>query len=131
MVVQAQEGFGAWNDVLFEFLDLARQLNRTLVEPCVRNGCLEPCRCGAIKMVDVDASNLESAFADNKDPLDLPYIDYVCEPYTGHHRAQVGWSYPLRAYADIGALMELGGLVGGDAGLCFGRLFIDTETVPL
>ena len=109
MLVQAQEGFGAWNDAIYEFMSLAKSLNRTMVEPCVRNGCLEPCRCGAVTMVNVDGSNLEASFAGGADPLDLPYIDYVCEPYTAHHRARVGWAYPLRAYAEMSSFMELAG----------------------
>ena len=110
MLVQAQEGFGAWNDVIFEFMELAKQLNRSLVEPCVRNGCLEPCRCGAVDMVDVDAST-PGAFANGADPLDLPHIDYICEPHTPAQLKATtpGRSYPLRTYINMAALGDITG----------------------
>ena len=111
MLVQAQEGFGAWNDAIYEFLALAKELNRTLVEPCVRNGCLEPCRCGAVAMVDIDAGSVDAAFAGGADPLDRPDIDYVCEPHTPREMKQdtPGRAYPLRAYVDLDALTEQAG----------------------
>lgn len=101
MMVQANEGFGAWNDIIWEMVDLSKYLNRTMVQPCVRNGCLEPCRCGAQKNVDVwDLSGYERG----EDPMNLPYINYPCEPYTGDARSYVGWSYNLEVYIDVSAL---------------------------
>ena len=82
-------------------VDLSKYLNRTMVQPCVRNGCLEPCRCGAQKDVDVwDLSGYERG----EDPMNLPYINYPCEPYTGDARSYVGWSYNLEVYIDVSAL---------------------------
>ena len=103
MLVQGQEGFGAWNDQIWEMLDLARTLNRSFVEPCVRNSCLEPCRCGAVHDVRVHDADL-GQFDEGKDPLNLKFDPYPCEPYTGHMRAQVGWSWPLSVYLDMAAL---------------------------
>jgi hypothetical protein len=126
---------GAWNDIVWEYVDLAKELGRTLVEPwcvewawaglgaarqagrhrgrsaagqcrqaghippaacsrpnptscappsrsrppprpapcracSVRNGCLEPCRCGHITDVpDIHAGNLDEHFGGGKDPL--------------------------------------------------------------
>jgi hypothetical protein len=103
MLVQGQEGFGAWNDQIWEMLDLARTLNRSFVEPCVRNSCLEPCRCGAVHDVRVGDADL-AQFDEGRDPLNLKYDGYPCEPYTGHMRKFVGWSYPLGVYLDLATL---------------------------
>ena len=48
LLLNGLEGFGAWSDSIMETLLLAKSLNRTWVEPCIRNGCLEPCRCDAL-----------------------------------------------------------------------------------
>jgi hypothetical protein len=56
------------------------QLNRVFVEPCVRNGCLEPCRCAAIKPVTPwsEAAAAAAAAAD-EDPLMLPFLPDWCK----------------------------------------------------
>ena len=105
MLVQGQEGFGAWNDIVWEYLDLAQALGRTLVEPCVRNGCLEPCRCGHVTEVpDIHAGNLDEHFSGGRDPLNLKHIEFLCEPHTAWVHGQVGVTYPLSAYLDIRSL---------------------------
>ena len=103
MLLQGQEGFGAWNDQIWEMLDLARSLNRSFVEPCVRNSCLEPCRCGAVVPVPVGDGEL-GQFEAGLDPLDLPWIDYPCEPDTDGMKRFVGAAYPLSAYLDLAVL---------------------------
>ena len=101
---------GAWNDIIWEYLDLAKELGRTFVEPwcvhpscgacfitaylvlyvsptlltyccpcrlcglcccycSVRNGCLEPCRCGHIGDVpDIHAGECLSVFIMPRQP---------------------------------------------------------------
>ena len=94
--------------MIWEYLQLAKDLGRTLVEPCVRNGCLEPCRCGAVRPVpDVHEGNVDALFANGADPLDLPYISYPCEPYTASAYERVGGAYPLSAYLDLRGLRKV------------------------
>lgn len=102
--MQIVEGFGAWSDGVWEMFDLAMQLNRTLVEPCVRNGCIEPCRCGHVRAVPPYDPSVASSGAD---PLLLPYIDDPCKidgrPYK-RPKTYASPSYPLSAYIDMEAV---------------------------
>jgi hypothetical protein len=104
------EGFGAWSDSVLETIEAAIALNRTWVEPCVRNGCLEPCRCGAVERVapwSVAAG--AAATARGEDPLLLPFLPDWCKvdmPPLSYSRPPdyVARAYPLSAYVDVDAL---------------------------
>lgn len=108
------EGFGAWSDAIWETINAAIALNRTWVEPCVRNGCIEPCRCGAIRPVPRWSEEAEAAaLAAGSDPLLLPYINARCKLDLGAREMAddyVGETYPLSAYLDLDAIAEV---VGG------------------
>ena len=106
------EGFGAWSDSIFETIELAARLNRTWVEPCVRNGCIEPCRCGRIRPVmPWSTAAGAAAAAAGVDPGRLPRIDEPCH-FDSHPRARpLGFSadvYPLSALVDVSALLAPG-----------------------
>lgn len=103
------EGFGAWSDALLETLEAAEALNRTWVEPCVRNGCIEPCRCGHVLDVPAySAAAAAAAAASGNDPLLLPRLDDPCKLLgeLAHLRPvdHVADAYPLSAYIDVDAL---------------------------
>lgn len=120
------EGFGAWSDGILESLELAKRLGRAWVEPCVRNGCIEPCRCGHIGPVTPWSPEAEAAAAEvaarhpsdvaASDPLLLPFIPYWCKVDFLRDRRPNTWpegtdsppppaeTYPLSAYLDVGAL---------------------------
>ncbi len=78
----------------WEILSVAARLGRVLVEPCVRNGCLEPCRYGLVESLDSDAAARRGR--DPLDPLDLPYIPFACEGHWGNQVRPPCVSKPLR-----------------------------------
>jgi len=83
-------------------------LNRTWVEPCVRNGCIEPCRCGYIREVPRWTQAAEdAALAQGRDPGMLPYINDKCKLDLGQRdkpNDYVAEAYPLSAYLDMEAI---------------------------
>jgi hypothetical protein len=95
---------------------LAKDLNRWLVEPCVRNACVEPCRCGMVKDVGTDGQPMplftpgKSASTDTYDPLGLPALPSRCKQYRYYmnkgFKDEDEPAYPLRAYMDTHALAE-------------------------
>ena len=103
------EGFGAWSDAVQETLDLAVKLNRTWVEPCVRNGCIEPCRCGHIRpVVRWSAASAAAASAAGVDPGRLPRVDDPCKldiPPRERDVDYIAEAYPLSAYIDVATLV--------------------------
>jgi hypothetical protein len=105
MLSFAYEGFGAWNDIVWEFVDLAKQLGRTFVEPCVRNGCLEPCRYGHV-ISPGSSEEIAAAYALGEDPLDLPHISSPCEPIGVEALKRTTDAYPLSVYLDISVLQK-------------------------
>ena len=111
VVLSIVEGFGAWSDAVHETLALAKELNRTWVEPCVRNGCIEPCRCGAVRpVVAWRAARAASARAGGADPGALPRVDADCRLDDGNRRGTavdfVGETYPLSAYIAVDARLR-------------------------
>ena len=64
-LVTTREGMSAWTHILYEMLNLAKALNRTLVEPCVAGGELVPCVPGMVGHVpeSVKAMKREAAAA--------------------------------------------------------------------
>jgi len=106
------EGFGAWSDAIRETIALAARLNRTWVEPCVRNGCVEPCRCGRVRPVAAwSAGAAAAAAAAGVDPGRLPRIDEPCHFDSAPRARPRGFAadvYPLSAYVDVAALLAPG-----------------------
>lgn len=105
------EGFGAWSDAIWETMHLAKALDRVWVEPCVRNGCIEPCRCGAIRDVEPWSPEAEAAAAAaGRDPGLLPYIPIGCKLDLGRREVPnedfKAESYPLSAYVDVDAMAQ-------------------------
>jgi hypothetical protein len=108
------EGFGAWSDAVYETIDLAVKLNRVWVEPCVRNGCIEPCRCGRIRKVTRWTEELEAELDKTEaedgvfvDPGMLPYIPDKCKldiPPKDRPDDYVADAYPMSAYIDLEAI---------------------------
>lgn len=103
------EGFGAWSDAILETIAIAAQLNRTWVEPCVRNGCIEPCRCGRVRPVATWSTGAAAAAAAaGVDPGRLPRIDEPCRFDSSPRKRPIGFAadtYPLSAYIDVAALL--------------------------
>jgi hypothetical protein len=111
MLSSVFEGFGAWSDAIFEFVDLAKQLNRTFVEPCVRNGCIEPCRYGFVHSPPSTKEVVDAFERTGHDHLNLPYINFPCSRLNHEYpdeesKKLVGESYPLSAYLDMASLRE-------------------------
>ena len=102
------EGFGAWSDSIYETLNLAVRLNRSWVEPCVRNGCIEPCRCGRIRPVAAWSPAAGGAAAGaGVDPGVLPRIADGCKldlPPRDTPLDYIAEAYPLSAYVDVAAI---------------------------
>lgn len=112
MPMQVLEGFGAYPDGVTEMFMLAKKTNRWLIEPCVRNACVEPCRCGQVvdDAVSMPPFNPSRAAA-GEDPLGLPSLNARCKQYrfnwdNGFKPDQPEPAYPLRAYFDIEDLKE-------------------------
>ena len=102
------EGFGAWSDAIYETINLAVRLNRSWVEPCVRNGCIEPCRFGHVRPVPAwSAGAGAAAAAAGVDPGLLPRIADDCKidlPPRSAPLDSVAEAYPLSAYVDVAAV---------------------------
>jgi hypothetical protein len=102
------EGFGAWSDAIYETINLAVRLNRSWVEPCVRNGCIEPCRLGHVRPVPAwSAGAGAGAAAAGVDPGLLPRIPDDCKidlPPRGAPVESIAEAYPLSAYVDVAAV---------------------------
>lgn len=102
--LQLVEGFGAYPDGIMEMFHLAKRTNRWLVEPCIRNACIEPCRCG---LVLDDIPPFDQARADRgEDPLALPALPAQCKLYMTQYWNYNGtdpmqYAYPIRALFDI------------------------------
>ena len=109
VTLNVPEGFGAWTDAVQETLDMAALLNRTWVEPCVRNGCIEPCRCGAVRpSVRWSPARAAAAAAGGADPGALPRVDVGCRLDEGRRETPLDFvepAYALSAYVDVGALL--------------------------
>jgi hypothetical protein len=102
MLISAHEGLAAWGDILYEMLDLARELNRTLVEPCVRSGRITPCAPGRVVFVPT-----AGAVTAEDDPLNLPssLLPRMDRAIAGSQTSLRGLhSYPLRVYVDLDGL---------------------------
>ena len=80
---------------------LAVELNRTWVEPCIRNGCLEPCRCDALPDMPTEYDPAATPAPDGSNPGAGLY------PRTGFDCKQnfdpgvVATAYPLSAFIDV------------------------------
>lgn len=108
------EGFGAWSDAVYETIDLAVKLNRVWVEPCVRNGCIEPCRCGHVRKAKPWSEEAEAALDKQEkedgifvDPGILRYIPDKCKldiPPKERDDDYVADAYPMSAYIDLEAV---------------------------
>jgi len=106
-IAHVLEGFGAWSDVVRESMMLAARLNRTWVEPCVRNGHIIPCRCDKIAPAASAPTGSGAYFTSEAewaagDDMLLPYIPPGARvgPFDTS-----GASYPLSAYLDVDALI--------------------------
>lgn len=72
LVMNVAEGMTSWYHALYEMMDLARRLGRTIVEPCVRDGRIVTCVPGKVHAVPfgVDDAPAGSVTAES-DPLAL------------------------------------------------------------
>ena len=106
-LVSVREGMSAWTHVLYEVLELARRLNRTLVEPCVAGGEIVPCVPGRVLRVPGSLSAARGApVTAYADPLRVPAFLSHCGT-AGKSRGVAkrdNRAYPLSLYLDVAAL---------------------------
>lgn len=99
-LVSATEGMASWVHSVREASAVARDTSRTLVEPCVSNGWLLPCRWHGVTRLP-NGTAVARAIANGEDPLALMRSSVSC-PGAGSNSSMPPSAapLPLSAYFD-------------------------------
>jgi hypothetical protein len=113
-VSSSREGVASLPRTISELLNLAADLDRILVEPCVKNSVIVPCRCGqVVSDIPTSVQRMSSYGSEDQNPRDgkvlmsssaclLEDTRFPALPERYEAKQDSDWlAFPLHAYMDI------------------------------